>query len=55
MICRQCPHAKIGSHASDRDMSRLGYRSCEMAKTPEEKATYFKGDQECRYPERVKK
>lgn len=36
-------------------MAKLGYRSYNLAITPAEKAAYFTGGQQCKYPGRVKK
>jgi hypothetical protein len=54
MICRECKQAVIGPTGGDRQMAKLGYRSCSLAVTPEEKARYHSGGQQCKYPGRVK-
>jgi hypothetical protein len=54
MICRECKQAVIGPTDGDRKMAKLGYRSCSLAVTPVEKATYFTGGQQCKYPGRAK-
>lgn len=54
MICRECKHAFIGKDKQDLAMSKLGYRSCAKARSPEERAKYVRGSQVCLWKDRVK-
>lgn len=49
-ICRVCSNAFIDK-ISGVEFKKLGYRSCAAATTPIERATYFRGDTPCRWPE----
>lgn len=50
-ICRACANAVI-DQTSGAAAAAIGYRSCSAAKTPIERATYFRGNTACRWPER---
>jgi hypothetical protein len=61
MICRNCINAIIPTSSNEREkegiatMIKYGYRVCAVARTPEEKARYVKGDTLCVYKERFKR
>lgn len=55
MICRNCQHSTVGTTQQDELMNKLGYRTCKLAKTPVEQATFFRGSQPCKWIERTKK
>jgi hypothetical protein len=50
-ICRACANAVI-DQASGAAAAAIGYRSCEAARNTIERATYFRGDTACKWPER---
>jgi len=52
MICRNCIHSITGKTDGDIKMSKMGYKSCDAARTPEERGRYIKGDTPCAYPAR---
>lgn len=54
MICRECKSAIIGPSKEDKAMNKQGYRSCALATTPVERATYYTGGNKF-HLERVKK
>ena len=52
--CRDCHQAFVGDSDEDRQMKKQGYKSCRAARNEVERATYVRGDTECKWPERVK-
>jgi hypothetical protein len=50
-ICRACANAVIDP-ATGATAAAIGYRSCAAARNIIERATYFKGDTDCRWPAR---
>lgn len=54
MKCRDCTSAITGKDKGDHEMARMGYKTCALARTAVERATYIRGSQECLWPERLK-
>lgn len=55
MKCRDCEFAIIGPTKGDKEMALMKYRICALSRTEVERGSYFLGDHECKFPERVKK
>lgn len=50
-ICRECRNAVVDK-STGANIAAQGYRSCAATKNDVERATYFRGDTPCSWPER---
>lgn len=54
IVCRDCRHAVIEPSKGGYEMAHMRYRSCSVAPTPENGATYFSGAHVCAWPQLAK-